>query len=376
MTDEEIVHRVRDGDGEAYSLLVARYQNAVYAQAYHGLQNFEDARDVAQEVFVRAYLHLEKLRESEKFGSWLRRITINQCRMWQRQQRKTVTADENAVAPHEVERIENRLMMAEALACLSDSSRLTIILFYGQSYSLQQIATFFDVPVTTVKSRLRNARARLRKELMPMLEETWKQETLPENFAAQIRQSIEAAKNGDCSQFKSLTRQATNNPTLENVFKSLMKTEFKEEFQPFTNPARRVILEAQKEAARLGNATVEPEHLLLGLLGKSEIIVQLFDHVGLSPAPFGTKIPRENSNAADSKREPKMSPRANRVLILAAQESKKMAQENNVSNAVSAEHLFLGLLRLGEYPIVETLRAGGLELENAREFISESSAPI
>ena len=123
MTDAELVSRVRQGDSEAYTELVDHYRNAVYGLAYHYLQNFEDARDVAQEVFVQAYLHLGQLRDSGKFGPWLRQMTHNQCRMWQRQQHRTeplesLPAVDSAVDSH-VEQVDARLAVQEALACLS-----------------------------------------------------------------------------------------------------------------------------------------------------------------------------------------------------------------------------------------------------------------
>ena len=217
MTDADIVDRVRAGDSEAYSQLVGRYQNAVYGLVYHHLQNFEGARDVAQEAFVRAYLHLEQLREPAKFGPWLRQVAVNECHMWQRRQRTTELLDADPAMPDQVEQVETRLMIREALDCLSEASRLTLTLFYMQSYSLQEIAAFLEVPITTVKSRLRNARARLRKELMQMVEDTLKHEPLPENFAEQIREGVQAAKDGDWSKLKGLIADAEANPDLENA---------------------------------------------------------------------------------------------------------------------------------------------------------------
>ena len=89
MTDAAMVEQVLRGNREAYTGLIDRYRNVVYGIAYYHLQNFDDARDVAQETFIRAYVRLGRLREPEKFGPWLRRVAVNECRMWRRRERVT-----------------------------------------------------------------------------------------------------------------------------------------------------------------------------------------------------------------------------------------------------------------------------------------------
>ena len=193
MNDADLVRRVQDGDGEAYSQLLQRYGNVVYALAYSHLHNFEDARDVAQEAFVAAYVRLGQLREPARFGAWLRQITVNQCHMWQRQKRDHQPLDVTLCKPHEAEQVETRVLVHQALACLSASTRLTLTLFYMHSYSMQDIAEFLEVPVSTVKSRLRNARDRLKKELgeMETVKNTLQDATLPQTFAAQVMEVLD-----------------------------------------------------------------------------------------------------------------------------------------------------------------------------------------
>jgi RNA polymerase sigma-70 factor (ECF subfamily) len=195
LNDADIVRRVHEGDSDAYSQLLQRYGNAVYALAYSHLHNFEDARDVAQEAFVAAYLRLGQLREPAKFGAWLRQITVNQCHMSQRQKRDCEPLDATMCNPHEAEQVETRVLVHQSLACLSTSTRLTLTLFYMHSYSLQEIAEFLEVPVSTVKSRLRNARDRLRKELgeMETVKNTLQDATLPPAFAAQVMEVLDGS---------------------------------------------------------------------------------------------------------------------------------------------------------------------------------------
>src|SRR5438552_10896356 len=91
MNDADLVGRVRQGDADAYSVLVERYRDAIYGLAFHELHDFEDARDVAQEAFIQAITlasrgtrHLDQLRDPERFGPWLRQVTVNRCRSWRR----------------------------------------------------------------------------------------------------------------------------------------------------------------------------------------------------------------------------------------------------------------------------------------------------
>ncbi len=190
MNDEEIVQRVRAGDTEAYALLVQRYREAIYGLAYHYLKNAEDAQDVTQQAFVHAFQRLEQLRDPAKFGPWLRQVVVNQYRMCQRQRRPISIEEVHPATCGHLERTETRLVVEQALACLSDASRLTLTLFYLHSLSLAEIAALLAVPITTVKSRLRNTRARLRQELWEMAEEILTPEPLPEDFARQVMQMI------------------------------------------------------------------------------------------------------------------------------------------------------------------------------------------
>ncbi len=220
MTDAEIIRQVRAGETEAYSQLVRRYQNIVYGLAYHHVRAFEDARDIAQEAFLQAYINLDRLREPEKFGPWLRQITVNECRAWRRRRRPEETLEGIAGAIDQTQQIANRLFVQQALESLSEPSRLTVTLFYFHSFSLNEIAEFLSEPVTTIKSRLRNARARLQKEMQSMVEETFKQEALPEDFAERVIQIIEAARKGDLAKIQQLLSEEPTLATATDTNKS------------------------------------------------------------------------------------------------------------------------------------------------------------
>jgi len=88
VTDEELVARAQAGDLESFNQLVARWERPIYALAYRTLSREEDARDVVQEAFLRAFRGLKGFKGQAKFSSWLYRITLNLCRDWMRKARR------------------------------------------------------------------------------------------------------------------------------------------------------------------------------------------------------------------------------------------------------------------------------------------------
>ena len=88
-TDEELVARSISGDAESFNQLVLRWERPIYALAYRTIGREEDARDVCQETFLRAYRALGGFRGQAKFSSWLYRIALNLCRDWMRRERRT-----------------------------------------------------------------------------------------------------------------------------------------------------------------------------------------------------------------------------------------------------------------------------------------------
>ena len=88
-TDEELVALAQRGDEDSFNQLVLRWERPIYALAYRTLGREDDARDVCQEAFLRAYRALRGFKGEAKFSSWLYRITLNLCRDWMRKQRRT-----------------------------------------------------------------------------------------------------------------------------------------------------------------------------------------------------------------------------------------------------------------------------------------------
>src|SRR3954468_540355 len=91
-TDEELVARSRTGDTESFNQLVRRWERPIFALAYRTLGREEDARDVTQETFLRAFRALPGFKGDAKFSSWIYRIALNLCRDWIRRERRQPVA--------------------------------------------------------------------------------------------------------------------------------------------------------------------------------------------------------------------------------------------------------------------------------------------
>jgi len=192
----------------AFGAIVRRYQDMAYGCAYALLGDFHLAEDAAQEAFVAAYRQLPKLRTPEAFPAWFRRIVQTQCnRITRRKHPSTTRLDAAAgvpsAEPGPSEILEKREMSDRVLAALRqlpEHQRLVTTLFYVNGYSQKHIADFLDVPVTTVKKRLHDARKKLKERMMGMVEETLKSVPLPDDFAdVVVRKATSGADLGRAS---------------------------------------------------------------------------------------------------------------------------------------------------------------------------------
>ncbi len=192
---EQLVKRAVNGDKDAFCALVVKYQHAVYGLAFHYLKNFADAEDMAQEVFLEAYRRLGTLRHPHKFAFWLNGITVNLCKMWLRRQRGTVSIDEirhttrdfRSPAPDEAyEQHELSERVMEAIAQLPEPNRIVLTLQYIDGLSYEEISDFLDVPIGTVRSRLHRAKQTLKKELLDMVAQDFKEHELKPRFIDEI----------------------------------------------------------------------------------------------------------------------------------------------------------------------------------------------
>ena len=167
-SDSAIVRRVLDGDTEAFAVLVARHHAACLRLATHVLGTREDAEDVVQETFLRAYRHLVRYEERERFTGWLFRILLNQCRtMLARRRRGEAHVAEGAVElaawdEDESEAAERGEMLRGALARLHPLQREAVLLRFSADLSYEEMAAATGAGVSALKMRVKRACAHLR----------------------------------------------------------------------------------------------------------------------------------------------------------------------------------------------------------------------
>ena len=179
-TDEELVARSKTGDIDSFNQLVKRWERPIFALAYRTLGREEDARDVTQETFLRAFRALAGFKGDAKFSSWLYRIALNLCRDWMRKERRAplvavsedVDLEQMAAVQGPVETVEDLAARAElyrevakAMERLPAEQRQAIILKEYHGLTFQEIADLMKCPLSTVKTRVYQGLSTLRKQL-------------------------------------------------------------------------------------------------------------------------------------------------------------------------------------------------------------------
>ncbi|MCS7338112.1 MAG: sigma-70 family RNA polymerase sigma factor [Verrucomicrobiae bacterium] len=177
--DLVLVRRAQAGELEAFEELVRRYQERIYATIYHMTANHEDACDLAQETFIKAYDALRTFKGESSFFTWLYRIAVNKTINFLKQHRGRIQMSLNDLdfnAEHdpeivalisektprrEVNLVELQQRLNEALQKLSENHRLVVILHDVQGLPHEEIARIMDCNVGTVRSRLFYARQQL-----------------------------------------------------------------------------------------------------------------------------------------------------------------------------------------------------------------------
>jgi RNA polymerase sigma-70 factor (ECF subfamily) len=191
--DSKLLERVRSGDRDAFRSLVERHQKRVYNLAYSLLKNREDAADVAQEAFVKAYRSLDGFKGDASFYTWIYRITNNLCIDFLRKAGPTakieyseeLSDDSSAEAQAGVGVLSSRLgtnpqrsalrhelaeKMEEALAQLPEKHRAILVLREVDGLSYEELAQALEIPKGTVMSRLFHARTKMQEILAVYLE--------------------------------------------------------------------------------------------------------------------------------------------------------------------------------------------------------------
>ena len=175
--EPDLIRQAARGNVEAYNLLVSRWEKRVYNYLLRITGNREDALDLAQDVFLKAYQNLRKLDDPGRFAPWLYRIAHNEAySMFRKRRPETDVEDVEpeatghgiTVGGTSVFPMELSLAVAAALGRLSPDQREAVVLKMYQGFKFEEMAEILECPVSTVKSRLYTALELLKAELAPV----------------------------------------------------------------------------------------------------------------------------------------------------------------------------------------------------------------
>lgn len=186
-TDKNLVIRAQNGEERAFRLLVERYQRKVYSVAYSMVRHQEDAMDLSQEAFIKAYRNLARFQGSSSFYTWIYRITVNLCIDYLRKSGRVQSVDyddrigrdnsevdgDGSILPTRLDADPSRSLMRKeliekmqhALETLSENHRAILLLREVEGLSYEEMAEVLGVSKGTVMSRLHHARKNMQEAL-------------------------------------------------------------------------------------------------------------------------------------------------------------------------------------------------------------------
>ena len=182
MTDAELIRRFRDGESHAFNGLVGRWQPRLYNFILRQVGDREEAHDLCQKVLIKAHRNLRRLRDPEKFSTWIYQIAVNTCRDELRRRRRHptisleslengadrrpgATANASARTDTGIHECELRDLLNRALQCIPQEQRTIVVMKEYEHLKFTEIAAILKLPVNTVKSRLYYGLNNLRKQL-------------------------------------------------------------------------------------------------------------------------------------------------------------------------------------------------------------------
>lgn len=173
--DARLVIASKNGDQDAFSLLVQRYQRRVFNLVFRMLQNYEEASEITQEAFLAAWQGLPSFRGEARFSTWLYRIAYN-CALKQLGLRKRdqelhlalqadLENDDDDQKTNNLERLDNQALVQEQLSQLPPKYRIVLILRHLQDMTYEEMAEVLTMPIGTIKTHLFRARNLLKERL-------------------------------------------------------------------------------------------------------------------------------------------------------------------------------------------------------------------
>ena len=201
-----LVVKARKGDSDAFEEVVKRFQDMAVGYAYATLGDWQEAEDAAQEAFIAAWVGLVNLRDAAAFPGWFRRIVYTQA--YRRLRVKApllVSLDQvGEIALDETEQKRVNDEVAAALEALPEAQRTVVLLHYMNDFRQREIASFLEIPLGTVKSRLYHARKTMKERMTALSDLSTRRPSRDSQFMEKVMRLFDAAKAGDSAAVKRL----------------------------------------------------------------------------------------------------------------------------------------------------------------------------
>ena len=177
LTDTELIGRILQGESALYAQVVERYRNYVFTLVLRFTDSREDAEEIAQDIFVKAYRSLADFRGDSKFSTWLYTIVRTSCLSFLRKKKLDTTSldnertfiqlenQESAFKANTIEQRSRHAMVNQAIQLLSPDDAQVITLFYKGEQSLEEIGKIMGLDPNTIKVKLHRARNRLKEKM-------------------------------------------------------------------------------------------------------------------------------------------------------------------------------------------------------------------
>jgi len=180
LDDNDYIVRVLSGDVSAYASLVAKHKNLVFTIVLKIVNNREDAEEISQDVFLKAYQSLSTFERKSKFSTWLYRIAYNAAISKTRKKKVEMVAIEDSVISnystdeinrnmHELDEDDRQIILEKALKRLPEEDNLLITLFYKNETSIDDISEITGLSVSNVKVKLHRIRKKLYEEMNELI---------------------------------------------------------------------------------------------------------------------------------------------------------------------------------------------------------------
>lgn len=270
-SDSELVSRTISGSGSAFDALVSRYRTRVYYLVLSKVGDRETALDLAQEAFIRAYMSLGVLREPAKFPSWVASIAVNLCKMSLRKSTEVLLPMESleslSVQEHNRTRIDTDVIVVhEAISKLPDGTRAAALLYFAEEMKMSEVADFLGISLAAVKSRIRDARKRLQKEMIDMVRSQVKKGQPTKDFNKSLERKLELAR-----WYREFADLINSGVTIMTTLEKLKEGDFSESVRDATAKLADAILAGSTMSDALANLPALTTSHVVGMVRAGEV---------------------------------------------------------------------------------------------------------